>query len=83
MLHCLMDYESRNKVFDRAIFPEAIRESTRDFKDVMGYIYLIQKKFSPDTSEFSRPLNLIKVGCAAGSTCSCVAVNACMPTTSK
>jgi len=57
-----MDYESRNKVFDRAIFPESIRETTRGFKDVMGYIYLIQKKFSPDTSEFQKPLNLIKVG---------------------
>lgn len=57
-----MDYTQNGTTFFRALKPESIREETKNFTDITGYVYVIQKRFSPDNGRENQPLNLIKIG---------------------
>ena len=57
-----MDFTPNSATFLRSIKPESIRQETKNFSDITGYVYVIQKKFSPDNGRFNQPINLIKIG---------------------
>ncbi len=57
-----MDFTPNSATFLRSIKPESIRQETKNFSDITGYVYVIQKRFSPDNGKFNQPINLIKIG---------------------
>ena len=57
----MTDFSPQNQNFMRALRPERIRESTRQWRDLTGFTYIIQR-FMPITNEDKSSSNLFKIG---------------------
>ena len=56
-----MDFKPNSSVLERALRPDRIRESTRQWRDILGYTYIIQR-YMPMTNEDKASSNLFKIG---------------------
>ena len=56
-----MDFKPNSQVLARALRPERIRESTRNWRDLTGFTYIIQR-YMPITNEDKNSSNLFKIG---------------------
>ena len=56
-----MDFKPNSQILARALRPDRIRESTRQWRDITGYTYIIQR-YMPMTNEDKSSSNLFKIG---------------------